>query len=141
MFLLFRRNNSLVAITFVPFLAPESQREFCHDNRHELVRKLGEKHFSTSLICKEVGEITNERAWKERDEAAKYVGSNLEHETAYDPSGQVQGQHVGVQDLGYNKSKCRACDRSMKNKISEEALQALTKLSTPGAVVQIVCCY
>jgi twinfilin-like protein len=138
LYILLRRNDTLTAITFVPYLAKDNQRGFFLDHRHELVQKLGKEHFSQSLICKEIGEITDVRSWTERDD------NNASNETAADHPKDAEVcqddacEACTVQDMGYKRNKCRLCDRRMQNKISPEALEALKGLSTPGTVVQIV---
>jgi twinfilin-like protein len=129
LYLILRRNDSLVAITFAPYLAKDTHRAFFLDNRHSLVQQLGAEHFSQSLICKEIGEITDARSWTERD-------SNTSSDTnaCKDPA----CTSCTVQDIGYKRNKCRLCDRRMQNPIAPDALSALSTLSNPGALVQIV---
>lgn len=137
MYLLFRRNNTLIAITFAPYLADSVQRQFLLEHRHEFVQQLGAEHFSQSLICKEIGEITDARSWNERD---------LECETRDQPAVHGDGgkcEEEGctsctVKDAGYKRTKCRLCDRRMQNPIAPDALEALRNVSTPGALVQLV---
>jgi twinfilin-like protein len=125
-----RRNNQIFAITFVPHRAPEDQKELYLRHRSDLVEDLGEEHFKTSLICKEIGEITDARSWTERDEHHSANG------TAEDAS--VCSKPHDTKDAGYKKNKCRLCDRRMKNKITDEVLTALKTLNNEGACVQIV---
>jgi twinfilin-like protein len=140
LYILLRRKDTLSAITFVPYLAKESQRAFFLDHRNELVRKLGNEHFSLSLICKEMGEIADARSWTERDENSSpqefaYGHSNIE-------DCEDRGcEDCAVKDIGYKRNKCRLCDRRMKNYIAPEALEALKTLTKPGTVVQIVRSY
>ena len=137
LYLLLRRNDSLIAITYVPYLAKEDLRFFFLEHRHELVEKLGKEHFSQSLICKEIGEVTDARSWTERDN-----NEALNASPAYRK--EEEGCKAGsceactIKDLGYKRNKCRLCDRRMKNPITSEALDALTTLTHPGAAVQIV---
>lgn len=129
----------MVAITYVPYLAKEQQRSYFLEHRYELVRQLGEGNFSQSLICKEIGEITDARSWEERDgeATAHHKGSKKEHIVEIGKDGCCEEDTV--KDLGYKRNKCRLCDRRMKNKMTPEALEALSTLHSPGAVVQIVC--
>ncbi|KAF2027589.1 hypothetical protein EK21DRAFT_71505 [Setomelanomma holmii] len=139
MYLLLRRDDSLVAITYVPYLAKEAQRAFLLEHRHEFVRQFGEAHFSQSLICKEIGEITDARSWEERDsqmtghdKASEGIASG---ESCKD--GCCNKDDSTIKDMGYKRNKCRLCDRRMKNKIAPDALSALKTLKEPGIVVQI----
>jgi twinfilin-like protein len=134
MYLLLRRKGLLMAITYVPFQAKQGQREFLLEHRHDLVRQLGEENFSQSLICKEVGEITDARSWDERDRNDGSHGTDA----GVDDGCKVCEDKGGVKDLGYRRNECRLCDRRMKNKITPEALEALTTLSSPGTTVQCV---
>jgi twinfilin-like protein len=138
LYLILRLKCSLIAITFVPYLAKEIERNLLLDYRQELVRQLGEANFSQSLICKEVGEITDARSWAERDENGTSGVSAVKHEKEEENCTKEDCKDCRIQDLGYKRNKCRLCDRRMKNKITLEALNALTTLSTPGAAVQIV---
>jgi twinfilin-like protein len=90
-----------------------------------------------SIICKEMGEITDARSWEERDAEQLAKDAEVDHASAnkHDNPKHKNGNQI---DVGYKKNKCRLCDRRMKNKISPEALAALTQLHTPGAAVQIV---
>lgn len=124
LYLIIRWASSTVAITYVPYLAKAEEREFFLKNRHELVHQLGESNFSYSLICKEIGEITDVRSWIERD-----TTNTCKHDQEATPK---------VKDLGHRLNKCRLCDRRMQNPIAPEALDALKTLQDPGAVVQIV---
>lgn len=122
-YLLLRRGDSLIAITYVPYLAKESDKATLLEHRFDLVKQLGEAKFSMSLICKEIGEITDPRSWEERDKHIAGV-ENLEES--------------GVEDLGHKKNACRLCDRRMKNQITPDAQEALKTLGTSEAAVQIV---
>lgn len=133
-YLLLRRKTRMVAITYIPFQAEQRHREFLLKHRHELVRQLGEEYFSQSLICKESGEVTDARSWDERDVNEE---SHNRHIGAEDGCGRCEGED-GVKDLGYQRNKCRLCDRRMKNKITPEALKAFRTLDGPGALVQCV---
>jgi twinfilin-like protein len=138
LYLLLRRNDSLTAITYVPYLAKEEPRAFFIENRHELLRQLGVEHFAQSLICKEVGEFTDARSWAERDNnAASHIISN---ERTQDAQSCTEDGCIECKpkDLGYARNKCRLCDRRMKNAITPEALEALKILTNPGSLVQIV---
>jgi twinfilin-like protein len=141
LYLIMRRKGSPIAITFVPYLAKETERGFFLAHRLDLVQQLGEANFSQSLICKEVGEITDARSWDERDEwnENSTLGVStvkLEHQERICDDKDCKDVHV--EDLGYRRNKCRLCDRRMKNEITPEALATLATLSSPGAVVQIV---
>lgn len=140
-YLILRRNGSLVAITFVPYLAKAEQKKFLVSNRNELVQKLGLVHFSSFIICKEIGEIADARSWDERDGKSNSWGDEGEKNTL-DCSAceKDEVKEHDVKDLGYKKNKCRLCDRRMKNEIEDNALKALAKLDYGGACVQIVSC-
>lgn len=140
LYLLLRRNKSLTIITFAPYLAKAEDREKYLIGRHELARLLGEEHFSTSLICKEIGELTDARSWAEREENAKAERGKAQGNNECEDCHDHQHATSGPQDVGHVKNKCRLCDRRMKNKISPEALEALKTLDNPGATVQIVLC-
>lgn len=135
LYLLLRRNNSIFAITFIPYRAAQDEREAYLQYRPDLVKLLGEQHFETSLICKEIGEITDARSWIERQNHREEQDATrhmyLRHDLK-EQSGQI------VKDLGYRKNKCRLCDRRMKNQINDEASAALSKLEHEGDLVQIV---
>ncbi|KAH7359587.1 hypothetical protein BKA66DRAFT_226985 [Pyrenochaeta sp. MPI-SDFR-AT-0127] len=137
LYVILRRNQSLFAITYVPYLAEETQRTSYLNYRSRLIRQLGEEQFSLSLICKEIGEITDARSWEERD---NHIHPGSAHSDCHDDCGlcaDISSKPPGVKDLGYKKNKCRLCDRRMKNKISPEALDALKKLDNLGALIQI----
>jgi twinfilin-like protein len=141
LYLLLRRNDSLTAITYVPYLAKEEQRTFFLEHRHDFVRQLGQEHFAQSLICKEIGEITDARSWDERDNyAISHKGSSehVKNDQCCTEDGCVERK---PKDLGYARNKCRLCDRRMKNAITPPALEALKTLSEPGSLVQIVRLY
>jgi twinfilin-like protein len=138
LYLILRRKGSLVAVTFVPYLAKDTQRNFFLENRLEFVRQLGEEHFSQLLICKEIGEITDARSWIEREETGNLPDSaskNTKDTVTCDEEGCAE---CAMKDVGYKRNKCRLCDRRMKNKISPEALEAFKLLTSPGATIQIV---
>jgi twinfilin-like protein len=120
-YIVLRRGGTLTFITYIPYRARANERTSVLENRHECVRQLGEEHFIASVICKEIGEITDVRSWEERGAEAR--SRHKEH---------------GAQDAEYRKNKCRLCDRRMKNKISPEALDALKLLYAPGMTVQMV---
>ncbi|KAH7408608.1 hypothetical protein DE146DRAFT_675627 [Phaeosphaeria sp. MPI-PUGE-AT-0046c] len=138
MYLLLRRNNVLVAITFAPYLADATQRQFLLENRHDLVQRLGAEHFSQSLICKEIGEITDVRSWNERD---ALNSSKNEQSSVHLEDGHICKEDsctsCTVKDAGYRRTKCRLCDRRMQNPIASDALEALRSLTSRGALVQI----
>ncbi|KAJ4986396.1 cofilin/tropomyosin-type actin-binding protein [Stagonosporopsis vannaccii] len=117
LYLLLRRCNSVFAITFVPYQAPEHQRG----------------HIERSLICKEIGEITDARSWAERDADQQETGNK----ECADVCESSPKHGAFPKDAGYKKNKCRLCDRRMKNKITDGALQALGKLKNEGDLVQI----
>ncbi|KAF9691762.1 hypothetical protein EKO04_010409 [Ascochyta lentis] len=126
-YLLLRRNKAIFAITFVPYRAPEAQRDKYLHQRHNLVNSLGAEHFKTSFVCKEIGELVDARSWVERDEHQQ----NSEREEHTDACKEIE------KDAGYQKNKCRLCDRRMKNKITDDAMEALKKLQNTGDCVQI----
>ncbi|KAI4679647.1 uncharacterized protein J4E84_008169 [Alternaria hordeiaustralica] len=136
-YIVLRRGGSLTFITYVPYRAKDTVRDFLLHHRHDVVRQLGSSHISSSIICKEIAEITDARSWAERDAAATLIddisiqGNNLESRTS---AAHAEGAR---KDLGYRRNKCRLCDRRMKNRISPEALAALKVLQGPGAAVQI----
>jgi hypothetical protein len=138
LYILLRRTDTLAAITFVPYLAKDNQRAFFLEHRLELVEKLGKQNFSQSLICKEIGEVTDARSWTERgnDDSLKEITTN--HSKDPEMCQDDACEACTVQDLGYKRNKCRLCDRRMQNKISPEALEALKTLAEPSTVVQIV---
>jgi twinfilin-like protein len=138
LYLTLRRKGSLIAITFAPYLTKALEREFFLGHRLELVRQLGEANFSQSLICKEVGEITDARSWDERDENSTSGVSTVTHENEERACEGKYCKGCRLKDLGYKRNKCRLCDRRMKNKITHEALDALASLSSLGTAVQIV---
>jgi twinfilin-like protein len=137
-YVLLRRNNSLTFIAYVPYRAKEDYRAILLENRHECVRQLGEEHFTMSVICKEIGEVTDARSWEERDAEKRSRNAAADNDDQSRVHENVTHDKSGIEDVGYKKNKCRLCDRRMKNKITPEALEALTKLSTPGMAVQIV---
>jgi twinfilin-like protein len=122
----------------VPYRANEDERTSILENRHECVRQLCEEYFTTSIVCKEIGEIMDVRSWKERDAEMRSQIAESKSVNACDTSEHLEHEKGCMQDVGYKKSKCRLCDRRMKNKISTEALDAFTKLDTHGTAVQIV---
>lgn len=88
-----------------------------------------------SLICKEIGEVTDVRSWIERD-AHQQENPIEEHVGVCEAA---QEHNKVAKDLGYKKNKCRLCDRRMKNKITDGAFEALSGLDKAGDCVQIVC--
>jgi twinfilin-like protein len=138
LYLFLRRNEKLAAVTFVPYLAKESERAIFLEHRHDLVKTLGQEHFSQSLICKEVGEVTDARSWTERDEHDASREARSKHVGNADACNDVDCKSCSLRDMGYKRNKCRLCDRRMKNKITPEALDALLSLKSTGDVVQMV---
>jgi twinfilin-like protein len=135
LYLLLRRGDSVSAITFVPFRTPVVERELYIHHRHDLVASFGAEHVKMSLICKEIGEITDARSWVERD--AFKDETEAEEKTCEDS----HDHDDKMTDIGYKKNQCRLCDRRMKNKITDEALAALGKLKNKEDCVQIVSCF
>jgi twinfilin-like protein len=138
LYLLLRRNVRLFAITFVPYLAKESDRTALLKHRQDLVQLLGDKHFSHSLVCKEIGEITDARSWTERDGNESPVKLTPIHVGGTNSCDDESCKTCAMKDVGYKRNRCRLCDRRMKNKIAPDALEALQLLKNPGAIVQIV---
>lgn len=139
LYLILRRKDSLVAVTYVPYLASAESKELLLESRNELVNDLGKENFSASIICKEIGEITDARSWDERDGKEKSrEDANAEGEQSCGVHEETDAETAGAKDLGYRKNKCRLCDRRMKNKINDDALEALSKLDESGACVQLV---
>lgn len=141
LYLILRRGDSLVVVTFVPYLANADRKKEVLQNRHTLVQALGPEHFSTSIVCKEIGEITDARSWDERDGKGQLPSHEHDGDTSECTKCYVDDRaKLGVKDLGYKKNKCRLCDRRMKNKIEDGALEALKSLSRGGDCIQIVSC-
>jgi twinfilin-like protein len=138
LYLLLRRNDRLFAITFVPYLAKEGDRTALLKHRQDLVQLLGDKHFSHSLVCKEIGEITDARSWTERDEDESPVKLAPIHVGGTIPCNDESCKNCAMKDVGYKRNRCRLCDRRMKNKIAPDATEALQSLKNPGTIVQIV---
>ncbi|KAF2015536.1 hypothetical protein BU24DRAFT_491769 [Aaosphaeria arxii CBS 175.79] len=139
LFLVIRRNVSVTAITFVPYLAEKGTRQSYIDSRHDFIRLLGEKGISSSIICKEVGEITDVRAWNERDgdgdpwmvaHHSAHTEEALDAETKSD-------ENAVTKDLGHRVTKCRLCDRRMRNQIEQNAVEALKNLNENEDCVQL----
>jgi twinfilin-like protein len=139
LYLILRRQSKLVAVTFVPYLAQESQRTFFMEHRHEVVQLLGQNRFSQSLICKEIGEVVDARSWTERDEAESPLHISAKNVGNTETRNSDSCKSRAVQELGYRRNKCRLCDRRMMNKIDPGALEALTSLRESGFIVQLVC--
>ena len=137
LYILVRHDNSIFAITFVPYRAPADQRNLYLHYRHNLLESLDEKYIEMSLICKEIGEITDTRSWTERSLHRQTNGTTQ----CTDGCEDVADQGTRIKDLGYKRNKCRLCDRRMKNKITDETLGALGELKNAGDCVQIVCEY
>lgn len=136
LYLLLRRSNSVFAITFVPYRAPQDERKAYLQYRHDLCKLLGESHFESSLICKEVGEITDARSWVEREQHRRQNADSDNPDVCNGSDGNVES---AIADMGHRKNKCRLCDRRMKNKITDGALTALQELTNEGGLLQIVC--
>lgn len=137
LYLIIRRNAFLTLITYVPYLADTDMKSAYVENRHELIQQFGEKHFSVSVICKEPGEILDERSWNERDGEGESWSDIHEHDgECGDCTKEVKQR--SFKDLGYKKNKCRLCDRRMRNDIEQSALDALKKLNEAGDCVQMV---
>ena len=135
----------MVAITYVPYRANVGTKKMLLDNRLILVEKLGAKHFNSSVICKEIGEITDARSWDERsgNKQPENTAGNKHKDTCEDCEDcedceKNSSSAPGLQDLGHKRNKCRLCDRRMKNKITGEALNALKNLTNDGECVQLV---
>jgi twinfilin-like protein len=94
---------------------------------------------SSSIICKEIGEITDARSWAERDAAIISHDDNSRQGDGTECCTNTAHTEIAAKDLGYRKNKCRLCDRRMKNRITPSALAALKQLQPPGAAVQLVC--
>jgi len=123
LYLVLRGDDSLLtAITYVPYRADARLKALLLDGRVTLIKSLGESYFHSSIICKEIGEITDIRSWDER--RTKHMHKD-------------HGE--GIQVHGHEKNKCRLCDRRMKNRIEDDALAALRDLSENGSCAQIVC--
>jgi twinfilin-like protein len=139
LYLIVRRNSSLIAVTYVPYRADANLKQSYLENRQELIQKLGESHFYSALICKEAGEVTDARSWDERDGQGASWGENHEHGDQFEACVKEEnGEKEVFKDLGYKKNRCRLCDRRMKNKIAPDALDALKNLGNSGDCVQIV---
>ncbi|KAH7115029.1 actin monomer binding protein-like protein [Dendryphion nanum] len=141
LYLLIRHNRALTAVTFAPWLAEPELKNSYINNRQELVRALGEEHFSSSFISKEIGEITDARSWEERKSASETLLHEQKTTACADcddcAHGDGEKKDAAVQDLGYQQNKCRLCDRRMKNKIEERAADALKQLHAAGSCVQL----
>jgi twinfilin-like protein len=136
LYIMLRRNDSIFAITFVPYRAAQDERNSYLQYRYDLVKLLGQEHFESSFICKEIGEITDARSWTEREQGQGEAPDPDHVDACCDPQ---QSDGGGVEDFGYKKNKCRLCDRRMKNKITDEALAALRKLEDEKTLVQMAC--
>jgi twinfilin-like protein len=143
LYLIIRRSGSgpLTLITYIPYLADTSLKERYLSNRHSLLQTLGEQDFSISVICKEPGDITDLRAWEERDEHLQQPSKHDEHDHNTECETCTENgdpeTSAGPKDIGHIKTKCRLCDRRMKNKTSPSAFEALQILQEPGAFVQL----
>ena len=133
LYLVLRHSDSLVLVTFLPYPATTTTKSLFLSNRNKLLKSLGEENFSSSIICKEIGEITDARSWDERGGSGRsWDSAPGQHEEACDVDTD------GVEDGGYKKNKCRLCDRRMKNPIDDDALDALKGLTEAGECVQLV---
>lgn len=136
LYLVLRHGEALVAITYIPYRANAELKALLLDNREHLVNRLGSKRFDSSIICKEVNEIIDARSWDERSDKGRSWGqTNDEDEAACDDCGPSADT---IRDLGHKKNRCRLCDRRMKNKIDDAALDALKSLDEGGDCVQLV---
>lgn len=135
LYLLLRRSNSIFAVTFVPYRAPQDERKSYLRYRKDLVKLLGESHFESSLVCKEVGEVTDARSWVEREQHHRQNATSHISDVCDGSNGDPGPIFM---DLGHRKNKCRLCDRRMKNKITDGALTALQELDNEGDLLQIV---
>ncbi|KAF1961623.1 hypothetical protein CC80DRAFT_542991 [Byssothecium circinans] len=134
LYLILRRNDFLVAITYAPYQANADIKKLLIDNRSNLIQRLGEQRFSTSIICKEIGEITDARSWNERDgEGSSWNDKVCEEGAACEIGNGDDSDKTNIKDLGFKKNQCRLCDRRMKNKIDDAALEALDHLYNAGA--------
>jgi twinfilin-like protein len=140
LFVIIRQNRSLSAITYIPYLADSKLKEQYLANRNLLVQSLGESLFSVSVICKDPGAILDARAWEERQSTYRFMDLHHGHDgdAEYDSCEKDEPQQTSVIDLGYKKTKCRLCDRRMKNKLEEDGLSALRNLNGGGDCVQLV---
>jgi twinfilin-like protein len=139
LYLILRHNGALVAATYVPYLADAKAKKVLIENRSELIRKLGGESFSASFICKEIGEITDARSWNERDgEGSSWSDEQHDEETSCAIGSTQDIEKSDVKDLGFKKNRCRLCDRRMKNKIDDDALEAICQLGNVGDCVQLV---
>jgi twinfilin-like protein len=138
LYLILRRDDLLVAITYVPYLASAESKKSLLEHRNELVKSLGQEKFAAAIICKEVGEITDARSWDERDGQGQSWKSAHSKGVQSCENYEVDDAENEVKDFGYKKNNCRLCDRRMKNKINDDALEALGKLDKDGACVQLV---
>jgi twinfilin-like protein len=136
LYLLLRRSDSIAAVTFIPYRAAQEERNAYLKYRNNLVKLLGKEHFQMSLICKESGEIVDARSWVER---GQHRGEDADPNHLGACDNPHHGDSEGFADLGYKKNNCRLCDRRMKNRITDEASDALGKLEDEGMLVQIVC--
>ncbi|KAJ4294177.1 Twinfilin-1 [Kalmusia sp. IMI 367209] len=135
LYLVLHREEGFDAITYVPYLGDAKTKSLLLDSRGSLLKTLGEEHFSSSIICKEIGEIIDARSWDERSGKGESWGVERdEHADTCMKDGTGEG---GIQDLGHKRNKCRLCDRRMKNKIEDNALDALKDLADVGNCVQL----
>jgi twinfilin-like protein len=141
LFLVLRRNNALVAVTYVPYLASAESKKTILEGRKTVVENLGQHNFAASIICKEMGEITDARSWDERDgqgQGQSWTDTDAKQEQPSENTEDDHAEHPDIKDKGYKKTKCRLCDRRMKNKMNDDALSALSSLGEDGACVQLV---
>jgi twinfilin-like protein len=138
-FLVVHHNDALIAVTYVPYLASAKSKNTLLEGRNKVIQELGQDNFAASIICKEMGEITDARSWDERDgQGQSWDDVNARAEQSIGAPEDSHAEHADVKDEGYKKTKCRLCDRCMKNKINDDALSALSSLSEDGACVQVV---
>ncbi|CAI6337360.1 unnamed protein product [Periconia digitata] len=154
--------RQLVFITYIPYQAPEASTTALLSHRSKILQHLdlAETEQVTgsvlSLVCKEVGEIADIRSWDEREGvgrvSSKGIGAwrkdmsdaeDAKKEGKGDGDGQVEkGSEEGgreVKNIGFQRNKCRLCDRRMKNQIDDDALTALsTRLVNRGDCVVLV---
>lgn len=131
LYLVVRDERSLVLITYIPYLANNDVKSSYVKVGQSLASVLGKDNFSLSVICKEPGDITDARAWEERDE-------RWSHQEAAAACKSCAGDIGPMKELGHMKTKCRLCDRRMKNGITNEALEMLKKLDIEGSCAQLV---
>lgn len=137
-YIILRREDMLTFVTHIPYRANENERAWFLENRQTCGRELYKNRFAASIICKEMGEVTDVRSWEERD-AEQHSECAVTNHTS-DHGIRAMSKHIQEisSDARYKMTECRLCDRRMKNKISAEASVALTQLYVPGTAVQMV---